>query len=324
VAGEKTSVIRVALATILVLGCSLPAAARAGDLTGVVTELKPGQGRVEVRAAGTSEWRKAAPLQSLHAGDAVRATGNASVVIVLNGGRGSTRVDAGRSPFVVPPAPASTSGVRRAGDVVQTSLGFLTSTRQMPAQVMLSTRGVRRSPVVVTPRNGPVLPETIRFEWVGVPRGQYSVTVSGPAGIVMERRLVEGTHLDYPADAPALVPAVRYTLAVAAGGRAPQTAWFEILDATRAREVRDGLDELERALDPAMSGTTRSALRAGLLAERGLIHDARRVLVTALERDPDEPTLHLLLGDLYRRADLPEHAAAAFDEAQLLLKRVIQ
>ena len=62
-------------------------------------------------------------------------------------------------------------------------------------------------------------------------------------------------------------------------------------------------------------------MRAGLLAREGLLHDARRVVLVALDADRDEPTLHLLLGDLYSRTGLPEQAAESFDEAQFLLKK---
>jgi Tfp pilus assembly protein PilF len=48
------------------------------------------------------------------------------------------------------------------------------------------------------------------------------------------------------------------------------------------------------------------------------MHDARRVVVTALAADRDEPTLHLLLGDLYTRTGLTDLAAESFDEAQYL------
>ena len=48
-------------------------------------------GAVEVRTLGASEWRPAAPLMSLLAGDTVRANDGASAVILLRGGRGSLR-----------------------------------------------------------------------------------------------------------------------------------------------------------------------------------------------------------------------------------------
>ena len=44
-------------------------------------------------------------------------------------------------------------------------------------------------------------------------------------------------------------------------------------------------------------------------------------MITALAADRDEPTLHLLLGDLYTRTGLTDLAAESIDEAQFLLKK---
>ena len=70
-----------------------------------------------------------------------------------------------------------------------------------------------------------------------------------------------------------------------------------------------------------MSPTSRAVMRAGLLAREGLLHDARRVVLAALDADRDEPTLHLLLGDLYTRTGLAGPAAESFDEAEFLLRK---
>jgi hypothetical protein len=45
------------------------------------------------------------------------------------------------------------------------------------------------------------------------------------------------------------------------------------------------------------------------------------VVTAALARDPDEPSLHTLLGDLNARVGLPNLAAQSYEEAQFLLKR---
>jgi Tfp pilus assembly protein PilF len=55
------------------------------------------------------------------------------------------------------------------------------------------------------------------------------------------------------------------------------------------------------------------------LGADGLVHDARLILVAALTKDPDEPTLHLLLGTLYETTGLRDQAAEAFDEARFLM-----
>jgi uncharacterized protein HemY len=59
-------------------------------------------------------------------------------------------------------------------------------------------------------------------------------------------------------------------------------------------------------------------LRAGFLAHNGLLHDARLGVVEELARQPDEPSLHCLLGDLYARQGLPEEAMESFAEARYL------
>jgi len=93
------------------------------------------------------------------------------------------------------------------------------------------------------------------------------------------------------------------------------------VDAARARAVAADLAALEQELGPAVLPTSKAVMRAALLAREGLLHDARRVVVGALDGDRDEPTLHLLLGDLYTRTGLADLAAESFDEAQFLLRK---
>ena len=66
-----------------------------------------------------------------------------------------------------------------------------------------------------------------------------------------------------------------------------------------------------------------SVSQSGFLADEGLIHDARLVIVATLAKDPDEPTL-VVLGNLYMAAGLPGQAAESFDGAQFLLSGAAQ
>ncbi len=79
------------------------------------------------------------------------------------------------------------------------------------------------------------------------------------------------------------------------GARPPQEAWFEVVDAARARAVADDLTALEQELGTGVPPTSKAVMRAGLLAREGLLHDARRVVVAALDARP-------------RRADAPPAA----------------
>lgn len=298
------------------LAPALPARAQT-ETAAVITELKPGRGRVEVKPAAGGDWKPARPLLALRAGDAVRTSDNASAVVLLSGGRGTVRIEGASGAFTVPTAAAAGQG-QKAKALVEASLGFLAGTTKESSQAVLATRSAARPPIIVSPRNGRVLPEALAFEWLGSRFSRYSVRVSGPAGPVVEGREVTGARWEYPADAPALTPGVRYTLQVTAAGRPPQDAWFEVVDAERARDVAADLAGLEQALGPSVSPTSRAVLRAGLLAREGFMHDARRVVVAALAADRDEPTLHLLLGDLYTRTGLTDLAAESFEEAQYL------
>jgi hypothetical protein len=187
-------------------------------------------------------------------------------------------------------------------------------------QAALATRAGPRPPEIITPRNGLVLPDALLFEWRGS-RPRYTVRVVGPAGVVVEQSGVTAASWNYPPDAPRLVAGVRYTFEVVGGTQRAQQAWFELLDATRAQAVRADLAALEQDLGGAVSPNSVAVMRAGLLARQGLLHDARLALVAALARDPQEPTLHVLLGNIYASTGLAELAGESHDEAQFLLKR---
>lgn len=296
-----------------------PGRGQGGESVGMITEIKVGRGRVEVKPAGSPDWRVAGPFLALRAGDTVRATENASVVVLLTGGRGTVKVDAARSPLVVTAGPPGAGKIEKARTLVEGSLGFLTASAKQPPKAVLATRAVGRPPVILTPRDGLVLPGPLAFEWLGSQFSRYTVRITGPSGVVLEKKGVIGARFDYPPDAPALAPGVRYTLEVLSPNHPPQATRFEVTDADRARRLRQSLTDTEEALGPAVSPNTLPAVRAGILAGEGLIHDARLAVLAALAKDPDEPTLHTLLGNLYLKAGLPEQAAESLDEAQFLL-----
>lgn len=306
---------------LIVTGEPGPAQGQPAGSIGMITEIKVGKGRVEVQAAGKPEWRVAGPFQALRAGDTVRATADASAVILLTAGRGTVKVDASKSPLVMSAAAADESKLGKARTLVEGSVKFLAASGKEPPKAVLSVRAGTRPPVILSPRNSPVLPGPLTFEWLGDRFSRYTVRLTGPSGVVLERKGVVGPRLDYPTDAPALVPGVRYTLEVVPTSGRAQEASFEVLDAARAQAVRQSLHDLEEGLGPGVSPNTSTVVRVGMLAEQGLFHDARLAVVAALAKDPDEPTLHTLLGHLYQKVGLAQQAAESFDEAQFLLTR---
>ena len=305
------------MAVLAVLVVAALAAAKSTETAGMITEIKTGRGRVDVRSGG--DWRRAGPLQTLRAGDAVRASDDAMAVVVLSGG-GTVKVDAATSPYTIA-ARGDDTRTQKARALVQAGLGFLSAGQRDAPTAVLSTRSATKPPVVIAPRNTVVLPGPLVIEWAGSRFARYTVRVLGPSGPVLERRGVAGGRLDYPSTAPALAVATRYTIQVAIGEQSPQEAWFEVLDAGRARAIADDLAALDQSLAGGASRNTAAVVRAGLLASAGLVDDARRVVLGALALDPDEPALHQALGNLYQKSGLGELAAESYDEAQFLLTR---
>lgn len=286
------------------------------EVAGIVTEVHLGGGQVEVRSAGSELWRTATPLRTLRSGDTVSATGDGWVVLVLSGGRGLVRVDEATSPFVVAAFPAARSQLDKGLLILEASFSFLSTTSRDLPHAILGTRGGMKPPAILTPRNGPVLPGALVFEWRGSPSSRYALRIVAPDHLVLERANLAATRFEYPKDAPPLAAGVRYRFQLLRAWQPPQDVWFEVVDPRTAREIRDHLLDLEEALGPTAPAATRATLRAAFLAHNGLLHDARLEIVEELARQPDEPSLHCLLGDLYARQGLPEEAMESFAEAR--------
>jgi hypothetical protein len=174
--------------------------------------------------------------------------------------------------------------------------------------------------VILSPRVGPIMPDALVVEWQGgYPFARYTMRLLGPSGVVLERPGVTGGRVVYPPDAPPLAPGSTYTLELFSGQTRVDAVVFEVADRQRAEAVRRDLDDLEQALGPDVPASSRAIVQAGVLASRGFLHDARRVVVTALAADSDQPTLHAFLGDIYARTGLPREADEAHEQARLLM-----
>src|SRR5262249_59926342 len=109
-------------------------------------------------------------------------------------------------------ARADAPRTQRARTRVRAGLGFRAAGHRGAPPAVLSTRSAAKPPVVIAPRNTSLLPGPIVLEWAGSRFARYTVRIVGPSGPVFERRGVAGGRLDYPPDAPALVPGTRYTV----------------------------------------------------------------------------------------------------------------
>jgi hypothetical protein len=308
-----------ALAGALVL--ALVAVASAADPVGVLTEIRAERGRVEVKRAGESEWKAAQPLLALRPGDQIRVSGEARSSLVFTGGRGAQAVSAANSPFTVQ-APSAAGASDKVRGLVGGVTDFLAGKQKDLAYLPLSVRSVRPPRVAqLQPRQTKLLPGAVTFEWSGSDTLRYKIRVLGPQGILWEQANLPRKPVVYPASAPALDPGVHYFWQLETEGQPMQQAEFQILAAAEAKSVRESLEILVPASLPGYPPSSVALMRAGYVLQDGLYAEARRELLTALAGDPDEPTLHLLLGQVYDTIGLGELAQREFIEARDLSGR---
>lgn len=305
-----------------VLGILAPAdvlAASPGDPVAILTEIKSGQGEVRVKAAAEADWKAPLPLLSLRAGDQVRATGNATAVLMFTSGQGTVTVSAVNSPHTVqPPAAGGPSG-KTQGLVANVSR-ILAGKKKELTYVPLAVRGVKQPPLLLSPREGKLLGLPV-LEWAGSDRLRYTVRVLGPQGLLWEQSNVPRAPLPYPTTAPRLLPGVPHRWELETRDFALQGGRFTILQPEELARVRETLDALAPSVLSGFPKNTVVLMRAGFLFEEELYADARTELQAAIAADADEASLHLMLGHVYERTGLKELAAEEFDEAQFLSSR---
>jgi len=306
----------VIVAAVVVLTAAL---AWAQEPLAVLTEMQIKGGKVEVKTAAEPDWQTPKPLLSLRPGDQVRVTGGGRAVLVFTGGRGTQVVTQTNSPFTVQ-AQAGDGVSDRAKAVMGNVTTFLLGQQREKTYQSLSVRSVRaQPPVILAPRDSRVLPGGLNFEWTGSDRLKYRVRLLGPQGnLLWEQPELDRKPLAYPAGAPALTPGVRYTWELDTKEHGVQRASFDVAQPADAARVKEALASLTPATAKGYPPATLSLMRAGLLFQETLYADARRELVTAIATDPEEPTLHLLLGHVYDRIGLKGLAANEFDEAEAL------
>ena len=294
-------------------------AASAGDPVAILTEIKPGQGEVRVKLAAEAGWKAPLPLLSLRAGDQLRATGNATAVLLLIGGPGTVTVSVANSPYTAQaPAAPSAGGSGRTPGLVANLGRILAGKKKELTYVPLAVRSVKQPPLLLSPREGKLLMSPV-LEWAGSDRLRYTIRVLGPQGMVWEQGNLPRGPLPYPPAAPRLLPGVAYRWELEARDFAPQRGQFTILRPQEIAKVRESLDALAPSALSGYPKNTVTLMRAGFLFEQELYAEARNELQVAIAADPDEPSLHLMLGHVYERTGLKALAAEEFDEAQFLV-----
>jgi Tfp pilus assembly protein PilF len=108
--------------------------------------------------------------------------------------------------------------------------------------------------------------------------------------------------MQYPKTAPALVPGIYYSWSIKANGDEHSGGGFTVLTDSEASMIKKRLAEIESQSN--LGRATRRVLRISYLISQELYSDARERLIEALKADGEEPTLRLLLAEVYEKTGL--------------------
>jgi hypothetical protein len=287
--------------------------AQSQEAVAVITELKLNRGDVQIRLPGKKAPEKPAPLQSLYAGTQVVVSKDASVVILFTEGMKTVTIDEKNSPFEIKP-PEAKGGQASAG--MRQVASLLLGKKKPPTYIPLATRGSKHPPTLISPRETKMLTDSPTFKWMGMEMQTGTLRVYGPEGPLWTAENIARTQLKYPSSAPRLKPGVEYSWSIEKKGVPAEKARFTILTPEQAKPVQEQLKSLEGA--SGVSKTTLTVLKASLFLSHGLFYEAREILAEAVTADPDEPTVHLLLGETYEKTGLKNLALEEYGEAQFL------
>lgn len=304
-----TSLLAIAL---LLLSRQAIFAAQSDEVIAVITELKFNRGDIQITAPGKTSAEKPGVLQSLYNGSKVLVSKDATAMVLFTDGSNTVKVDDKNSPYEV--KRAAKSG-QAAGKLKETA-NLLVGKSSAPNFVALAVRGKLRGPTLLSPRDGKLLTATPTFQWMGMESEPSTVKVHGPQGVIWSAENLATTQIAYPSSAPALKPGESYSWSVERRGAAVEKTSFRLGSFDDNRTLQEQLAAIDA--NTALPKTTAAILKGNLLVARAYFYDAREILLSAAKADPDEPTLHFLLGEVYDKTGLRNLAQEEFSEAQLL------
>lgn len=290
-------------------------AAQSEEVIAVITELKFNSGEIQIGRAGTAKTERPAILQSLYHGSSVQVSKDAVATILFIDGMRIVKADQNNSPFKIKAAAKTAQGSSRFKEVANSLLGKKSPSNLVP----LTVRGKSPGLIILSPRETKLLTSIPRFQWMGMEGQTSTIKVFDPGGMIWNLENVAVLQLDYPPSAPGLQPGGQYSWSVEKRAGPTETARFTLLTTDESRALNAQLREIGR--DGSLSRTTLAVVKGSFFISRGLYYDAREILLEAAKADPEEPTLHFLIGELYEKTGVISLAQEEYRQSQLVGRR---
>ena len=158
------------------------------------------------------------------------------------------------------------------------------------------------------------------FRWSAENRNlELNFVLYNESSVHWKSTVSSGASVAYPIDAPALVPGVSYSWTLETADplvspplRTP-ASFFEVLAPADVKT----LDQDLASIDAKKPGpTTYHLLRASLYFDRGLVADAITETQAAVATDPNNPSLHAILGRLYAETGQTDEAMDEMEKSR--------
>jgi hypothetical protein len=289
--------------------------AHSEEMVAVITELKLNGGDVQVRFGGKNNHVRPAVLQSLTPGTQILVSKDALVVVLFVDGSKSVTLDAAKSPFEIK---VNQGQVEQGRATLSQVAGLLVGKKQRLTYVALATRGSKQIPTLLSPQNTKIMSERPNLQWMGMDRQAGTIRMYSADGLIWSVENLVLTQIKYPGDAASLNPGEKYSWSLERKGFAPEKAYFEIVSHEKLTSIQEKLASLQQT--SFASPTTLAVLKSTLLVSNELYYEAREILMDAIKTDPDEPTLHFLVGEIYEKTGVKSLAAEEYGEAEFLMK----
>jgi hypothetical protein len=274
----------------------VPSIAQTPRPVATITQLQLGKlGGVGVILPGGAR-EKAGGFQTLLPGTKIDVLNDATVEIYFFDGRTQT-ITRENSPYEIVPPKRKLESI--SNQLIE--LGKILFDKKSPKEKPGYVRG--GSELLLAPRHDTrIMTSWPKFEWQGRIGSPAALTLSGPNGALWSTTDLPADAMQYPKTAPVLVPGVHYSWTVKARDSEHSGGGFTILTDTEAGMIKKRLAELESQNE--LGQATRRVLQISYLISEGLYYDARERLIEALKADGEEPTLRLLLAEVYEKTGL--------------------
>jgi hypothetical protein len=269
----------------------------------IITKFKLGRtGEVFLTIPGEPGKQRADGRQHLTKGTKIEVLKDAEVEIYFLSGQSRT-IAHSNSPYEVISPKAETKPLTdQWTDIIRV---LTDSKKQVPR--ILRARGTNAPPLPLAPRRDTkIITRSPRFQWDGAVDPAATINVFGPTGLVWTTRNLPPRVIEYPKSAPALLPGVNYSWEIVLKDTKYSGGRFRVLTDDELGALKARLAEIESQSN--LGKATRRVLQISYLISQELYYDARERLIQALETDGNEPTLLLLLAEVYRKTGLDDLA----------------